>query len=240
MYRGIAPTILGILPYSGVAFTINEQAKRRLARIRGREPTTVERLQCGALSGLFAQTLAYPLEVTRRRMQTIGIVPTSGSESAAVNFSGVSPLRQSADKLRAQGEMARQPQAQPHPAKTASKSAEARKSSMVEGSINKTGQRIIINSGNDAAMRQPLRQHHKPPSMTTTMTHLLEEQGLHGFYKGVSMNWVKGPVAFSISFTAFDALQKWLSSDGERERETKGKSGRIMIQRRLSNNEDGD
>ena len=111
---------------------------------------------------------------------------------------------------------------------------------MVEGSINKTGQRIIINSGNDAAMRRPPRQHHKPPSMTTTMAHLLEEQGVRGFYKGVSMNWVKGPVAFSISFTAFDALQKWLSSDGERERETEGKSGRIMIQRRLSNNEDGD
>lgn len=41
---------------------------------------------CGALSGLFAQTLAYPLEITRRRMQTIGIVPTSGSESALLIF----------------------------------------------------------------------------------------------------------------------------------------------------------
>jgi len=44
LYRGITPTILGILPYSGVAFTINEQAKRRITTVMGREPTTMERL----------------------------------------------------------------------------------------------------------------------------------------------------------------------------------------------------
>eukprot|EP00985_Skeletonema_marinoi_P027343 scaffold22322_cov71-Skeletonema_marinoi.AAC.1 len=102
LYRGITPTVLGILPYSGTAFTINEQAKLKITRIMHREPTTIERLQCGALSGLFAQTLTYPLEVTRRRMQTIGIVPTSGSESAAVNFTGVSQLKPSVDELPAE------------------------------------------------------------------------------------------------------------------------------------------
>lgn len=30
LYRGIAPTMLGILPYSGIAFTINEQGKRQV------------------------------------------------------------------------------------------------------------------------------------------------------------------------------------------------------------------
>mmetsp|Transcript_13762 Transcript_13762/g.28963 ORF Transcript_13762/g.28963 Transcript_13762/m.28963 type:complete len:287 (+) Transcript_13762:37-897(+) len=100
LYRGITPTLLGILPYSGIAFTINEQAKRQITHIMQREPTTFERIQCGALSGLFAQSIAYPLEVTRRRMQTIGIVPTSGSESAAINFTGVAPqLKPSVDEL---------------------------------------------------------------------------------------------------------------------------------------------
>jgi hypothetical protein len=30
LFRGIVPTIVGILPYSGVAFTLNEQGKREV------------------------------------------------------------------------------------------------------------------------------------------------------------------------------------------------------------------
>ncbi len=39
----------------------------------------MEKMQCGAFSGLVAQTISYPLEVTRRRMQTIGILPSGQS-----------------------------------------------------------------------------------------------------------------------------------------------------------------
>ena len=80
-----------MLPYSGLAFTINEQAKRQIAHVAGREPTMFEGLMCGAMSGLFAQILSYPHEVTRRRMQTIGIVPTTGSETAAVMVTQLKP-----------------------------------------------------------------------------------------------------------------------------------------------------
>jgi hypothetical protein len=55
-----------------------------------------------------------------------------------------------------------------------------------------------------------------PQSMIMTMKHLFNEQGIRGFYKGVTMNWVKGPVAFSISFTAFDTIKGLLETDDER------------------------
>lgn len=30
LFRGLSPTILGILPYSGIAFALNEQGKRKV------------------------------------------------------------------------------------------------------------------------------------------------------------------------------------------------------------------
>mmetsp|Transcript_24077 Transcript_24077/g.58142 ORF Transcript_24077/g.58142 Transcript_24077/m.58142 type:complete len:529 (-) Transcript_24077:397-1983(-) len=239
LYRGITPTMLGIMPYSGVAFTINEQAKRRISHIAGRDPTTVEKLQCGALSGLFAQTLAYPLEVTRRRMQTIGIVPTSGSDSAAVNFSGVSQLRRSVDELPQEAETMQQQQQRQMPKQQMQQQQAQRLTTA--GEI--IGQAAIENGNTiNTAKIQPQhpQQHYQPPSMMTTMRHLLEEQGVRGFYKGVSMNWLKGPVAFSISFTAFDTIQGWIESEEEKLEKGGRLDAKISISRRLTNNEELD
>jgi len=154
LFRGITPTLLGILPYSGVAFALNEQGKREIQHLQGREVTVMERIQCGAFAGLVAQTLTYPIEVTRRRMQTIGIVGIH-------NDSALSAL----------------------------------------------------GCKNGGAVARALR----PPSLMSTVKDLYAEQGTRGFMKGVSMNWMKGPVAFGISFTTFDHIQKWMESAKERE-----------------------
>jgi solute carrier family 25 protein 42 len=120
-------------------------------------------MQCGALSGLFAQTITYPLEVTRRRMQTIGIVATSGSDAAVGALGG-------------------------------SKS----KAGHVETAI------------------RTLHPDH-PPTMGMIMRELYAEQGYRGFFKGVTMNYLKGPIAFSISFTAFDIIQSLTETKDERQ-----------------------
>ncbi|KAL3802504.1 hypothetical protein HJC23_012523 [Cyclotella cryptica] len=230
LYRGITPTLLGILPYSGIAFTINEQAKRQITHICHREPTTMEKMLCGALSGLFAQTLAYPLEVTRRRMQTIGIVPTSGSESAAINLMGVSKLKPSVDELP-QGEIVMEQSVKGERINLTTNASSC--SANVGGAGD---DRVSQSLGKRISEANILRKPHKPPSMLLTMQHLYEEQGMRGFFKGVSMNWIKGPVAFSISFTTFDLLQGWAQTDSERAQ--RNQLSRTSVQRRLTNNED--
>ncbi|XP_020579461.1 mitochondrial substrate carrier family protein P [Phalaenopsis equestris] len=67
LYRGVAPTLIGILPYAGLKFFIYEELKSRVPD--DYKKSVGLRLTCGALAGLFGQTLTYPLDVVRRQMQ---------------------------------------------------------------------------------------------------------------------------------------------------------------------------
>ncbi|KAK8921013.1 Mitochondrial adenine nucleotide transporter ADNT1 [Platanthera zijinensis] len=67
LYRGVGPTLIGILPYAGLKFYIYEELKSRVPE--DYKKSVVLRLCCGALAGLFGQTLTYPLDVVRRQMQ---------------------------------------------------------------------------------------------------------------------------------------------------------------------------
>ena len=147
LYRGLIPTILGVIPYAGCSFFTYETLKRfhfgkcfclllfvpifvlksmYCTEYYGKnEPHPTFRFCFGAIAGLIGQSASYPLDIVRRRMQThrgyteIGIVGT---------------------------------------------------------------------------MRKVL----------------IEEGLIHGLYKGLSLNWVKGPIAVGISFTSFDLISKFL------------------------------
>ena len=148
LYQGLSPTLLGILPYAGLSFGTFETLKVALIRrtapdgrvARGQENalSIPERLACGAISGLVAQTATYPLDTVRRRMQT-------------------------------------------------------------EGAVG-----VDYRSGSSAPRRFT--------SMAATARAIVLSEGAAALFKGVSMNWVKGPVAVSISFTSFDTIKRLLES----------------------------
>ncbi|KAK4388736.1 Mitochondrial carrier protein CoAc1 [Sesamum angolense] len=66
-FRGIGPTLIGILPYAGLKFYIYEELKRHVPEEH--QKSILLRLSCGATAGLFGQTFTYPLDVVRRQMQ---------------------------------------------------------------------------------------------------------------------------------------------------------------------------
>lgn len=139
LYGGMTPTLLGIVPYAGISFATFETLKSRYnaarraeAEARGepfdpdaaaKDMPVVARLCFGGVAGLFAQSLTYPLDIVRRRVQVMG---RAGGYA--------SPWRALVDIARAEGLVG-------------------------------------------------------------------------GLYKGVTMNWIKGPVSVAVSFYVNDAVK---------------------------------
>uniref|UniRef100_A0A8R1DTK6 Uncharacterized protein n=1 Tax=Caenorhabditis japonica TaxID=281687 RepID=A0A8R1DTK6_CAEJA len=121
LYRGIYPTILGVIPYAGSSFYTYETLKIMYRDQTGEIESSAFRMLSGMLAGLIGQSFSYPLDIIRRRMQT-GRIP-----------SGWSPLR--------------------------------------------------------------------------ALVHIYHTEGLkRGLYKGLSMNWLKGPIAVGVSFTTYEKV----------------------------------
>ena len=70
------PTLVGIIPYAAINFSVYETLKQKLPEIewlqneRG-DPVVAAKLACGAVAGGVGQTVVYPLDTVRRRMQVL-------------------------------------------------------------------------------------------------------------------------------------------------------------------------
>ncbi|XP_061379147.1 solute carrier family 25 member 16-like [Danaus plexippus] len=88
LYRGFVPTMVGMVPYAGFSFYCFESLKflcmkylpsslcKKCDRNTGGLVLTIPgKLVCGGLAGAVAQSVSYPLDVTRRRMQLAHMTP---------------------------------------------------------------------------------------------------------------------------------------------------------------------
>uniref|UniRef100_A0A0D9VDY5 Uncharacterized protein n=1 Tax=Leersia perrieri TaxID=77586 RepID=A0A0D9VDY5_9ORYZ len=67
VYRGMAPSLYGIFPYSGLKFYFYEKMKTHVPEEHRKD--IIAKLGCGSVAGLLGQTITYPLDVVRRQMQ---------------------------------------------------------------------------------------------------------------------------------------------------------------------------
>jgi len=82
LYRGLVPTAFGVAPYVGLNFAVYELLKGYLSP-PGKE-TAYGGLMCGAIAGTVSQTLTYPFDVLRRKMQTT----TMGDGALGYRYTG--------------------------------------------------------------------------------------------------------------------------------------------------------
>jgi Mitochondrial carrier protein len=69
LYKGIGPTIVSGAPYTGIQMTVFELMQRNTS---GGDGNVLWQLVNGAVAGLMAQTVTYPGDTVRRRMQNNG------------------------------------------------------------------------------------------------------------------------------------------------------------------------
>lgn len=131
LFRGYWATILGVIPYAGTSFFTYETLKKEYNEVTGNKtPNALVTLAFGAAAGAAGQTTSYPLDIVRRRMQTIGISQKNKSEYKTIY---------------------------------------------------------------------------------STLKKIYREEGVkNGFFKGLSMNWIKGPIAVGISFSTYDLIKQLL------------------------------
>ncbi|RYR19144.1 hypothetical protein Ahy_B03g063849 isoform B [Arachis hypogaea] len=70
-YRGLVPSLLGMIPYAGIDLTAYDTLKEISKRyiLVDSEPGPLVQLGCGTISGALGATCVYPLQVIRTRLQ---------------------------------------------------------------------------------------------------------------------------------------------------------------------------
>ncbi|KAF2297928.1 hypothetical protein GH714_005539 [Hevea brasiliensis] len=101
LYKGWLPSVIGVIPYVGLNFAVYESLKDWLLKskpfglVQDNELGVTTRLACGAAAGTVGQTVAYPLDVIRRRMQMVGwkdaasVVTGDGKSKASLEYTGM-------------------------------------------------------------------------------------------------------------------------------------------------------
>ncbi|CAI0548021.1 unnamed protein product [Linum tenue] len=86
-YKGLVPSLLGIVPYAGIDLaayeTLKDMSKTYL--LQDSEPGPLVQLGCGTVSGAVGATCVYPLQVIRTRMQ-------AQQANAAAPYKGMSDV----------------------------------------------------------------------------------------------------------------------------------------------------
>lgn len=224
LWRGNSATMARIVPYAAIQFAAHEQWKAVLGVDVDKDSKThpLCRLLAGSLAGVTSQSLTYPLDLARARMAVtrknqyrtlrqvfvkiwvkegprtfyrgyiptiLGVIPYAG-----VSFFTYDSLKKkytdySGDKC-------------PNPLANLLFGA-------IAGMLGQSSSYPLDIVRRRMQTSSPHGEHYH--SIIGTLQKIYREEGIRrGFYKGLSMNWIKGPVAVGISFATYDSARDFL------------------------------
>ena len=93
LYKGLLPSVIGVIPYVGLNFAVYETLKDMLAAKlelkSSKELSVAQSLTCGGFAGAVGQTVAYPFDVVRRRLQVAGWQGSASKTMEKAKYSGM-------------------------------------------------------------------------------------------------------------------------------------------------------
>lgn len=225
LWRGNSATMARIIPYSAIQFTAHEQWKK-LLHVDLHEDTKVRRFLAGSLAGITSQSMTYPLDLARARM------------AVTDKYSGYRTLREVFVKIWQcegprtlyRGYWATILGVIPYAGMSFFTYDTLKKEYFKRTGDSSPNTVISLVFGATAGVigqssSYPLdivRRRMQTTGVTancadryltigTTLVKIYREEGLiGGFYKGLSMNWIKGPIAVGISFATYDHIKYFL------------------------------
>ncbi|XP_059196751.1 mitochondrial coenzyme A transporter SLC25A42-like [Centropristis striata] len=225
LWRGNSATMMRVMPYAAIQFCSHDQYKMVLGSYfgyQGKALPPFPRFLAGSLAGTTAALLTYPLDMVRARMAVTAremysnimhvFVRISQEEGIRTLYRGFTPTilgvipyagitfftYETLKKLHAE----KTKRTQPYPHERLAFGACA-------GLIGQSASYPL-----DVVRRRMQTAGVTGSSYSTilgTMREIVRQEGVvRGLYKGLSMNWVKGPVAVGISLTTFDITNNLL------------------------------
>ncbi|XP_032382308.1 mitochondrial coenzyme A transporter SLC25A42 [Etheostoma spectabile] len=225
LWRGNSATMVRVIPYAALQFCSHDQYKKLLGSYYGYQGKALPpfpRFLAGSLAGTTAAMLTYPLDMARARMAVTAremysnimhvFVRISQEEGVRTLYRGFTPTimgvipyagitfftYETLKKLHT--EKTKRPQPYPH---------ERLAFGACAGLIGQSASYPL-----DVVRRRMQTAGVTGSSYATilgTMREIVTQEGVvRGLYKGLSMNWIKGPIAVGMSLTTFDITHSLL------------------------------
>ncbi len=212
-WRGHTATIIRIVPYSATNFFVYDHAARYLVvSDHSKVKSTAKRFMAGGLAGSVAVCITYPLETLRARMavdidgtvyrhgyvRAVRDIITTGGVSTL--YSGLKPtligIVPYAGTSFAVYETLK------------SEDSSLPRRLLAGGAAGLLAQAVTYPL--DVVRRRMQVSRHGTKSMVETFRMILLHEGItRGLFKGISMNFVKGPIAVAISMTCNDYVKSF-------------------------------
>ncbi|XP_076388079.1 dephosphocoenzyme A carrier isoform X1 [Megachile rotundata] len=220
LWRGNSATMVRIIPYSAVQFTAHEQWKRILGVNGSEREKPGLNFLAGSLAGITSQGTTYPLDLMRARMAV-----TQKNEYRTLRQIFVRIYMEEGILAYYRGFPATLLGVIPY-AGCSFFTYDLLRNLLTVYTVAIPGFSTSLICGGIAGMiaqtssypldivRRRMQtsaikgQHYQ--TIRSTVMKIYKEEGIMAFYKGLSMNWVKGPIAVGISFATNDTIRDTL------------------------------
>jgi len=233
LWRGNSATLARVVPYAAIQFAAHEEWKHLLKVDKGGNRTPGRRYIAGSLAALVATICTYPLDTAKARLAVSTkaeylnlrsvFVPTFRGPGLLSLYSGLTPTLAGVIPY----------------AGSSFFTYETLKLFYYEEKGHEVTPIFRMMFGAFAGLigqtssypldivRRRMQTGRIPANfgIIAALIDIYRHEGLRrGLYKGLSMNWIKGPIAVGISFTTYDTVIRWLRPMFQDPSQTTGRS----------------